>query len=329
MSERLRVVITDYEYPDLSQEEKVLAAIGAELVPCQCKTEDEVIDMAADADGVLNQYTGITRRVLNALKKCKVIVRYGIGVDTIDIEAATEAGILVCNVPHYCLHEVSDHAMALLLSCIRKIPEITHTVRQGKWSYKLHRPMDRIHGSTLGIVGLGNIGRMVAKKAQPWGVRILANDPYIEDEVFSSHGAIKASFEQVLQESDFISVHVPLTAETYHMFSYEQFTKMKKTAYFVNTSRGKVLDEKGLCRALKEGRLAGAALDVMEKEPPDANHPLFEFSNVLITPHIAWFSERSAIDLQRMAAEEVARVLKGEAPFSPINPEATRHALKK
>lgn len=322
MKAKYKVVVTDYEYPDLTQEQSVIRAVEAELVPTQCKTEEEVIAVVGDADGILNQYAPMTAKVMNTLKKCKIIARYGIGVDNIDVEAATKAGILVCNVPHYCLHEVSEHALALLLACVRRVPEINETVKQGQWSYKLHRPIYRIHGSILGIVGLGNIGRMVAKKVQNWGLKILANDPYIEDDVFGAHGAIRASFEQVLHESDFISAHVPLTEETQHMFSYEQFKMMKRSAYFINTSRGKVVNEEGLYKALEEACLAGAALDVMEKEPPASDHPLFRFSNVLVTPHIAWFSERSAEDLQRMAAEEVARVLKGEKPFSAVNPQA-------
>jgi D-3-phosphoglycerate dehydrogenase len=329
MNDKFKVVVTDYEYPDLGNEEKILGAIGAKLIPGQCRTEEEVIALAAEADAVLNQYTLMTPRILNALKRCKVIVRYGIGVDNVDVEAATRAGILVCNVTRYCLHEVSEHAIGLLLSCVRKFPEINDTVKRGQWSYRLHRPIDRMHGRTLGIVGLGNIGRMVAKKIQPWGLRLLANDPYIPDDVFPAHGATKASFEQVLQESDFVSAHVPLTSETHYMFSYEPFKKMKETAYFINTSRGKVVDENGLYRALKEKCLAGAALDVMEKEPPDHDHPLFDLPNVIITPHIAWYSERSSIDLQRMAAEEVARVLMGKEPISPVNPGAMDRVIKK
>lgn len=318
---KFRVVVSDHYFPNLIPERQVLEAIGAEVIDAQCDTEEEVIERCAGADAILNQRFYFTPRVLSALTGCKVMVRYGVGVDNIDIEAATKAGILVCNVPDYGMEEVSDHAIGLLLGLIRKIPSIDDTVKHGEWNYKLHMPLYRIRGGTLGIVGLGRIGRVVAKKIQPWGVRLLANDPYIEDEVFTTYGAIKASFEQVLDESDYISVHVTLTPETYHMFSYDQFKRMKNGALFINTSRGRVVDEDGLYRAMKEGQLAGAALDVMETEPPGKDHPLYQFPNCLITPHIAFYSEESVNDLKRMSAEEIARVLQGEQPRSPVNPE--------
>jgi D-3-phosphoglycerate dehydrogenase len=317
---RFKVVVSDHYFPDLNPERQVLEPIGAEVVDAQCETEEEVIKAAGDADAILNQRFYMTPRVLNALKRCKIIVRYGVGVDNIDIEGATAAGILICNVPDYGMEEVSDHAIAQLLGLIRKIPSIDKTAKDGTWNYKWHTPIYRIKGSTLGIVGLGRIGRAVARKIKPWGLRVLADDPYIEDEIFAANGAAKASLDQVLEESDYVTVHVTLTDETYHMFSYERFKKMKETAYFINTSRGRVVEETGLCQALREGQIAGAALDVMETEPPGKGHPLYAFPNVIITPHIAFYSEQSVIDLKRMSAEEIARVLQGQPPRSPVNP---------
>jgi D-3-phosphoglycerate dehydrogenase len=321
MKKPYKVVVTDYEYPDLDQERKVFDAIGVEFVAGQCKDEDAVIALARDADALLNQYAKLTPKVIEALENCKIIIRYGIGVDTINVPAATKAGIMVCNVPTYGIHEVSDHVVGLFFSSIRKIPAMSETVKKGRWDWNLGRPIYRIQGKTLGLTGFGNIARMVAQKLAPWKIKILGYDPFISESVFKSHGVERTSFEQLLKESDFVSVHVPHTAETYHMFSYERFKQMKRGAIFINTARGPLVDEDGLYRALQEGWLAGAALDVMEKEPPDPDHPLLSLPNVIITPHMAWYSAESAVDLQRMAAEEVARVLKGEEPLWCLNRE--------
>lgn len=321
MKKPYKVVVTDYEYPDLDQERKVFGAIGVEFVAGQCKDEDAVIALARDADALLNQYAKLTPKVIEALENCKIIIRYGIGVDNVNVPAATKAGIMVCNVPTYGIHEVSDHVVGLFFSSIRKIPAMSETVKKGRWDCNLGRPIYRIHGKTLGLAGFGNIARMVAQKLAPWNLKVLGYDPFISESVFKSHGVEKTSFEQLLKESDFVSAHVPHTAETYHMFSYERFKQMKRGAIFINTARGPLVDEDGLYQALQEGWLAGAALDVMEKEPPDPDHPLLSLPNVIITPHMAWYSEESAVDLQRMAAEEVARVLKGEEPLWCLNRE--------
>jgi len=321
MKKPYKVVITDHDYPDLDQERKVFGAIGVEFVAGQCKDEDAVIALARDADALLNEYAKLTPKVIEALENCKIIVRYGIGVDNVNIPAATKAGIMVCNVPTYGIHEVSDHVVGLFFSSIRKIPAMSETVKKGRWDCNLGRPIYRIHGKTLGIAGFGNIARMVVQKLAPWNIKVLGYDPFISESVFKSHGVEKTSFEQLLNESDFVSAHVPYTAETFHMFSYERFKQMKRGAIFINTARGPLVDEDGLYRALQEGWLAGAALDVMEKEPPDPGHPLLSLPNVIITPHMAWYSVESAVDLQRMAAEEVARVLKGEEPLWCLNRE--------
>lgn len=321
MKKPYKVVVTDYEYPDLDQERKVFGAIGVEFVAGQCKDEDAVIALARDADALMNEYAKLTPKVIEALENCKIIIRYGIGVDNVNVPAATKAGIMVCNVPTYGIHEVSDHVVGLFFSSIRKIPAMSETVKKGRWDCNLGRPIYRIHGKTLGLAGFGNIARMVAQKLAPWNLKVLGYDPFISESVFKSHGVEKTSFEQLLKESDFVSAHVPHTAETFHMFSYERFKQMKRGAIFINTARGPLVDEDGLYRVLQEGWLAGAALDVMEKEPPDPDHPLLSLPNVIITPHMAWYSEESAVDLQRMAAEEVARVLRGEEPLWCLNRE--------
>ena len=322
---RFTVVVTDYEYDHLDQERRALAAVDAELVPGQCRTEDDVIALARDADGILNQYAHLTPRVLGALRRCQVIGRYGIGLDTVDIPAATRAGILVCNVPTYCLQEVSDHTIGFLLACVRKIPRMSEITKHGQWDFKVGRPIPRLQDITLGLVALGNIPRMVARKLAPWNMRILACDPYIEDRVFTDHGVVRASLDDLLRESDVVSVHLPLTAETLRMFTYARFKQMKRGAFFLNTARGPLVDEDGLLRALQEEWLAGAAIDVMQTEPAARSHPLLGLPNVIVTPHIAWYSEQSSADLQRMTAEEVARVLAGRQPLSCVNPEAVHN----
>lgn len=319
MERPFRVVVTDCNFPNFEQERRVLEPIGAELIIGQCKTEDEVTALAHDADATLNQYAPMTAKVMSTLRRCKVIVRYGIGVNNLDVPAATKAGIVICNVPFYGLEEVSDHTVALILSCIRRIPFMSEKAKKGEWDFKLGIPIYRIHGSTLGLMGFGNVPRRVVLKMQAWKLRILAHDPFVPDEIFKSHGVIKSSFEEVVRESDIVSVHVPLTPATQDLFSMEALRKMKKKAFLINTSRGGIVNEPHLCQALKEGTLAGAALDVMTKEPPDRDDPLLQLPNIIITPHLAFYSEQSIVDLQRMAAEEVARVLKGEKPLSPVN----------
>ena len=325
MTAPFKIALTDYQTPDIEIEKSVVHAAGGELVVGPCKSEDEVIQLTKDADGILNDFARITSRVIDSLKKCKVIVCCGVGVNSVDLTAATAAGIVVCNVPEYGIQEVSDHTIGLLLSCIRKIPQMSRCVKDGHWDPKLARTIYRITGKTLGLVGFGNIPRMVALKMAPWKLKILAYDPYIADDVFKVHGVQKSDLEQLLNQSDYISCHLPLTTETHHFFSYEQFCQMKKTAYFINTGRGPVVNENNLYRCLQEDRLTGIGLDVMEKEPPDASHPLFSFSNIIITPHHAWYSEEAGLDLHTMYAEEAVRIITGEAPRWCVNPEVLNY----
>ena len=324
MTAPFTIALTDYQTPDVEIEKRVVNAAGGILMVGQCKTEEEVILLTKNADGILNDYARITSRVIESLKKCKVIVCCGVGVNSIDLPAATAAGIVVCNVPEYGIQEVSDHAIGLLLSCIRKIPQMSRRVKEGRWDPKASRTIYRITGKTLGLVGFGNIPRMIALKMAPWKLKILAYDPYISANVFKTYGVQKSDLELLLTQSDYISCHLPLTPETHHFFSYEQFRKMKKTAYFINTSRGPVVNEDDLCRCLQAGWLAGVGLDVMETEPPDTNHPLFSFSNVIITPHHAWYSEEAGLDLQTMYAEEAVRIINGEAPSWCVNPQVLK-----
>ena len=284
-----------------------------------CNTEDEVIEVAQDAGGIINQYAPITRRVIESLKKCKVIARYGVGVDNIDIEAATEYGIIVANVPDYCIDEVSTHAMALILACARGITLLDSKIREKKWDFTLAKPLFRTKGKTIGLFGLGKIARAVAQKASGFGFKIIAYDPYVS----KVNGEIKlVKFPQLLSYSDFISIHTPLTDETRHAFGENELKTMKKTAYLINTARGPIINERNLYVALKEKWIAGAALDVMEKEPPDWENLLPKLDNLIITPHISFYSEESYVELKTKTAKAVLSVLKGGLPRAMVNPQA-------
>ncbi len=321
---RYKAAVTDYVFENLEPEKKILGEIGCRVVAGQCKTEDEVIKLSKDADAILNTYfKPISRRVINNLKKCRIIVRYGIGVDTIDISAATEKGIMVANVPDYCLDEVSDHTLTLLLNASRKIIKADKDVRNGNWSLNLLKPIRRLKGQVAGIIGFGHIGRMVAKKAMVFGLNIVFFDPNITESVKEDDLiADKVEFNHLLDMSDFILIHAPATKETYHLIGIKQFRQMKKKPYLINTARGELIDIDSLIIALREGMISGAALDVIEGVPPlKKNHPLLNFDNVILTPHSAWYSIDALKNLQRLAAEEVKRVLKGEYPKSLINSE--------
>ncbi len=318
---KLKIVITDCDHPSVEIEKKILSKIDSELILATCITEEDVIAVAADADGIINQYAPITRRVIESLKRCKVIARYGVGVDNIDVKAATKFGIIVANVPDYCVDEVSTHTMALILACARGITLLDRKIRDKKWDFTLAKPLFRTQGKTLGLFGLGRIARMVAQKASGFGIKIIAYDPYVS----KVDGGIKlVELSQLLTDSDFVSIHTPLTVETRHSFGENELKAMKKTAYLINTSRGPVINEKDLYIALKEKWIAGAALDVMEKEPPDWKDPLLKLENIIITPHISFYSEESYVELKTKVAESVRSVLKGELPRAMVNPQVIK-----
>ncbi|MBA7498419.1 Hydroxypyruvate reductase [subsurface metagenome] len=323
-SYKYKVVITDAEYKSFDLERKELEKADADLSICQCKSEDEIIKAAKDADGLIIQYALITRHVIESLEKCKVIARYGIGVDSIDIEAATEHGICVVNVQEYCLDEVSDHAMALSLACIRKVVMLNNAVKKGIWDFKMSAPIFRLKNMKLGLVGFGNIARMVSCKAQAFGLNVVAYDPYIPSSVMNKINVKKVNLEDLLAEADIISLHLPLTKDTKYMFAEKEFKSMKNTAFIINTGRGQLIKEEDLYKALSKKWIAGAALDVTEKEPIDPNNNLLKLDNIIITPHVAFYSDESLRDLQRSAAKGVAQVLKGGISSSIVNKEVLK-----
>jgi len=321
---KLEIVITDCDHPSVEIEKKILSEIEPELILGFCNTEDEVIEAAKDADGIINQYAPITRRVIESLKGCKVIARYGVGVDNIDVEAATEHKIIVANVPDYCVDEVSTHTLALMLSCARGITLLDRKIRDKKWDFTLAKPLFRTQGKTLGLFGLGSIAKMVAQKASGFGIKIIAYDPYVSK---VNIGVKLVELSQLLTDSDFVSIHAPLTVETRHSFGKNELKAMKKTAYLINTARGLIIDEKALYVALKEKWIAGAALDVMEKEPPDWEDPLLKLDNIIITPHISFYSEESYVELKTKVAEAVRAVLEGKLPRVMVNPQVTKRKI--
>jgi D-3-phosphoglycerate dehydrogenase len=317
------VVVSDSVFPNLDPARAVLSTIGAELQMAQEPTPEAIVRAAAAADALLVTYAKITAEMIRQMTRCRIISRFGIGVDNVDIPAASERGIVVTKVPDYCIDEVSDHALALLLALVRKIPFSSAQVHAGKWAMSAVVPIHRLRGSVLGLVGFGRIPQLVAPKAKAFGVRVVGFDPFVPPEVFTRADVERVDFSQLLKISDYVSIHSPLLPETRNLFNDEAFRQMKPTAYLINTARGAIVDEAALARALDAGELAGAALDVMPQEPP-VDSPLLGRDSVIITPHTSFYSEESLVDLQVKAAEEVVRVLGGQAPRNPVNPEAVQ-----
>jgi D-3-phosphoglycerate dehydrogenase len=327
-----KVVDTFYAPGIIPTYDELLTKLGAEVEKTFCTTDDELISACSEADAVIAVGIRImpgyvfSRKVIENLNKCRLIALTSIGYDNVDIAAATEKGICVANVPYYCLEEVSDHAMALILACARKFYQLISDIKNGKWSTQADylsalKPLHRLSGQTVGLIGFGNIARALVPKAKAFGFRIIVYAPHVPSILFKTFKVESVELDQLLKESDFVSMHTILTPETKHMMGLQQFKKMKPTAYFINTARGELVDEKALYIALSEGLIAGAGLDVLESEPPSPGNPLLKLNNVLITGHFAYYSEESREELFRWPWEEVARVLQGEWPQGLVNPQ--------
>jgi D-3-phosphoglycerate dehydrogenase len=317
------VVVTDHVFPDLDAETRILADAGHELrFDGNLRTGDEVVAVAAGADAVLNCYAPMPAEVIRGLERCRVIARYGIGLDTIDIGEASARGIVVTNVPDYCIDEVSDHALALMLSLVRRVVVLDRSVRDGGWDLALARPVHRLRGRTLGLVGFGRIARRLAEKVAPIGLRVVAHDPFVPDEAIAEAGAEPADLDRLLSEADIVSVHAPLTRDTRHLIGARELRGMKPDAFLVNTSRGPLVDLEALRAVRAEGHLGGVALDVLESEPPDRDDPLLSDPGVVITPHAAFYSEEATVEQQRKAAEQVVAALAGDVPVYAVNADA-------
>ncbi len=320
MSQKFKVVVTDYDFYDLRYEEKVLSELpDLEFVKGKARTEEEVIELAKDADGIINQYAPISAKVVEQLEKCKVISRTGVGVNTIDIPTATEKGIYVCNVPDYCMDEVSDHALALLMSWARKVVLLNAHVKNKVWDFKKGVPIHRFNTQTVGVLGFGRIPRSLVKKLIAIGFNVMVYDPYVPDEEIIKAQAKPASMEEIFQQADFVSVHTPLTKETKGIINKDLFNQAKTSLVIINTSRGPVINEADLIEALRSGQIAGAALDVVEEEPIQPDNPLLEMDNVILTPHAAWYSEESEEEMRTKCARNVLQALKGETPTYLVN----------
>lgn len=319
------ILITDYDFGDVNIEREIIEEAGFQLAAAQCKTEDEVIELGRDADGVIAQYATIGARAINAFTHCRVIARYGTGVDIVDVDAATKRGIQVTNVPNdWCAAEVADHAVALWLAAARKICQYDGAVRQGEWRWQTGEPIWRLGGRVFGVLSFGSIARAIAERARPFGVEIWAHDPFLDQSEIQRQKVRPVSFDELVEGSDYLVIQSPLTPETHHLFNRETLRRMKKTAVLINTARGPIVEDAALHQALTEGWIAAAAVDDIEEEPAKQRNwrpvnPLFQLSNLIITPHAAYYSEESIGTVRRVAAEEAVRVLSGQPARSPVN----------
>jgi D-3-phosphoglycerate dehydrogenase / 2-oxoglutarate reductase len=319
------VVIADYDFGDVDIEQAIIEEAGLRLLPAQCKSEDDVIAVARDADAIIAQYATVGARAIDAMSRCQVIARYGTGVDIVDVDAATRHRILVTNVPsHWCENEVADHAMALLLAVARKICVYDRATRGGTWQWQSGYPVHRLEGRYLGLLSFGAIAQVIARRASVFGMRVLAHDPYLPDADIEDRAATPVSFDQLLEDSDYLVIQAPLTKETHHLIAEPELRRMKPTAILINTARGPIVSDEALYRGLSEGWIAGAGVDDIEEEPAKQGawkpvNPLFSLPNVVITPHAAYYSEESLAMVRDFAAHEVVRVLAGKPALSPVN----------
>lgn len=317
-----RVVITDGAFPNFAQEEMVLQSVNGKLLVGQCQTEDDVLELAADADALIVQWAPISRRVIEGLKRCKMIARYGIGIDTIDIDAASENGVLVSNAGDYCVTEVAEHTLALILACARKLKHFDYSIRKGEWdAIQIGKPMHRFSCQTVGIFGFGTIGEIVSRMVDALGFSTIAYDPY--------RGLLPSPTRQVdldtlLAESDYITIHAPMIPSMRGFFNAEKLRKMKRTAFLINTARGAIINEQDLLASIRANEITGAALDVFEQEPLLADNPIRAEHRILMSPHAAYYSDQALLSLQREPAEEVARFFRGESPKWTLNSDRVR-----
>jgi len=312
------IAVTDSPFPSLDPAKAALARIDPELRVANSTSADDILAVARDADAILVTYAKLPGELLRQLRRCKAIGRFGLGVDNIDIAAAAEIGITVTYVPDYCMQEVSDHTMALLLALARKVPQSNALVQAGRWDMPAVAPIHRLAGRVLGLVGFGNIPRALAPKAKAFGLRVVAHDPYVSQHALAAAGVEGMSFDRLLEISDFVSIHAPLLPATRGLFNAEVFRKMKQGACLINTARGPLVDEDALLAALDSGRLVGAALDVVAVEPLPKQSRLIGRDNVVLTPHTGFYSVEALNELQTKCAADVARVLSGEKPVYPV-----------
>ncbi len=321
-----RILITDIAWPDIDIEKKVLAAVDGELMVAGGGSPEEIIALAPQADAILTCWKDVPAEALDIAPNCRIVSRYGIGLDNIPIDRATKLGMLVTNVPDFCLEEVSDHVMALLLATARQLFPLARTPERSGWTRDTPRPIPRVRGQTLGLIGFGNIAHALVPKALGCGLRVIAFTPRLQAEDTPDGVEVTNDLGVLLASSDYVSIHCPLTDETAHLIDAAALAQMKPSALLINTSRGGVIDESALIRALQDGIIGGAALDVTDPEPPSAGNPLLTLENVIVTPHAAFYSVESTAELARKAAENVVTVLQGEVPKTLVNAQVLEQA---
>jgi len=315
------------DYP-LEIEQTMFSKVNCDFLAYVAHDEETTLKYCKDAHIILTPVGGgvFSGNVLEELERCLAIVRYGIGIDGIDIKKATDLGIVVCNVPDFCIEEVSTHTLMLILACWRKLFQLCDRVKKELWSYHPYRPIYRLEGKTLGLVSFGKIARAVASKAKAFGLKVIAYDPYVLEDEIKKYDVIPVSLKKLLQISDIVSIHAPATEETYHMIGETELRLMKPTAILINTSRGCVIDEDALYKALSEKWIAAAGLDVLEREPPSFFNPLVKMENVIVTPHCAFYSEESIYDLHKRVAEMTLELMNGHLPTYVVNSEVKEKA---
>lgn len=319
--EKLTVVISDSPFPSSQPFFDVLDELNCEVIVADLSNQEGFYNLCQQADGMIVTYADINAEVIANLKKCRILARTGVAVNNINLPEATKKGIFVTNVVTPQVEDVANHAVTLLLTSVKKIVMLNNYIKNGNWDFKPAVPIYKLKGRTFGLAGFGNIARNVAQKVKAFGINVVAYDPFVDHSIFDKIGVKSVTFEELLQVSDYISIHMPLTDDTRDLFSYEEFNKMKPNSYIINTARGGIINEDALRDALDKKLIAGAALDVLATEFPGADYPLYAYDNVIITPHSAYYSEECVEDLQKSAASEVVRVLKGQNPISVVNKE--------
>ncbi|HEY7322376.1 MAG TPA: C-terminal binding protein [Candidatus Binatia bacterium] len=320
-----KVAVLGARYGDLSVERRALAPLGVDLSESAGRTEEEIIAASEGAEVILcGGAPKITAAVIRQLPELKAVVRYGIGVDTVDLTECTKRGIYVANVPDYCIDEVATHALTLILNWSRKLPIAQQTIKSGAWDIAPLRPLESPRDQVLGLVGFGRIAQALCRMSRAIGFQVWAHDPYVGKSRIQKKGAKPVSLKQLVRGADFISLHLPLTAKTRHIINAQTLRQMKTTSCLINTARGELVDQDALQQALMDGRIGGAGLDVMEHEPPKGDHPLRFSERIVITPHCAWYTNRSQMELRQKACAEVIRVLRGAVPKHLVNKIALR-----
>lgn len=322
-----KVLITDYVWPSVEPERAILSKIGVELILAPNGDESTLVELAGNVHGILTCFAKVTESVIRAANQCVVIGRYGVGVDNIEVDTATELGIAVTYVPDYCVDEVSDHVLAFLLGWNRRVVMFDKSVKSSGWdSIPLTMRIMRLRGKKLGIIGFGRIGQAVCKKAQVFGLEILAHDPFASSARAADFDAKLVDMQTLLSQSDFITIHAPSTPQTINMIGEKEFSMMKPEAFLINAARGSLIDESALYDALTGGQIAGAGVDVLVDSAPPDDHQLFRLNNLLVTPHVAFFSQESTLELEERAATEVSRVIQGLMPDNLVNPNVLKNA---